>query len=82
MLDYNQIKPRKYIVFEGEPYEVLESQVSRKQSQKPTNQTKIKHLITGRVVEKNFHSSERVAEADIEKKDIKYLYNITLCLKD
>ncbi|MBU1557349.1 elongation factor P [Patescibacteria group bacterium] len=75
MLAYNEIKIRKYIILEGVPYEVVASQVSRKQANKPTNQTKLKSLIDGRVIQKNFHSSEKVKEAEIEKKKIKYLYN-------
>lgn len=75
MLDYNEIKLRKYIILDGIPYEVVSSQVSRKQANKPTNQTKLKSLIDGKVIQKNFHSSEKVKEADIEKRKIKYLYN-------
>ncbi len=75
MLNYNEIKIRKYIILDGIPYEVIASQVSRKQANKPTNQTKLKSLLDGRVIQKNFHSSEKVKEADIEKKKIKYLYN-------
>ncbi len=74
MLNYNEIKVRKYIVLDGVPYEVIASHVSRKQANKPTNQTKLKSLIDGRVIQKNFHSSEKVREADIERKNIKYLY--------
>lgn len=75
MLDYNEIKERKLIVVDGEPYEVLSSHVFRKQMRKPVNQTKLKNLITGKVTEKSFHQSEKVHEADVERKKIKYLYN-------
>ena len=74
MLSYNEIKPRKFIIFNGDPCEVLDSHVFRKQQRKPVNQTKLKNLITGKVVENSFHQSEQVAEADIEKRPIKYLY--------
>lgn len=74
MLDYNEIKPRKYIVVDGEPFEVIENHVARKSQGKPSNQTKIKSLISGKTVEKTFHVSDSVHEADIENKNIKYLY--------
>jgi elongation factor P len=74
MLDYNEIKERKYIVVDGEPYEVLSSHVFRKQQRKPVNQTKLKNLITGKVTEKSFHQSEKADEANIERKKIKYLF--------
>lgn len=75
MLEYNEITPKKFIVLEGEPYEVLESHVARTQQRKPQNQTKIRNLISGRVIPQTFHSSERVEEADLSTKEIKYLYN-------
>jgi elongation factor P len=74
MLNYNEITKRKYIDIDGEPYEVVASQVSRKQANKPVNKTKIKSLISGKVVEKVFHVSDKAQEADLETKKIKYLY--------
>jgi len=73
-LDYNEIKERKYIIYDGAPYEVLSSKVGSKGGYKAVNVTKLKHLITGRVVENSFHQSERVEEADIEFKEAKFLY--------
>lgn len=75
MLEYNQVKPGKIINFEGEPFTVLSSHVFRKQQRKPVNQTKLKNVITGKVIEHSFGSSDKVALADLEKRPIKYLYN-------
>lgn len=75
MLQYNDIKPRKYIVFDGEPYEVITSSVSRKQQNKPVNKTKLKSLLSERVIEHSFHMNDKVDEAEIDKKKAKYLYN-------
>ena len=36
--------------------------------------TKLKNLLTGRVVEKTFRSGEKAAEPDIEEKSMQYLY--------
>lgn len=74
MLEYNEITERKYIVFEGEPYEVIDSHVFRKQQRKPVNATKLRNLLSGRIVEHSFHVSDKVEEADIDKKPVKYLY--------
>jgi len=75
VLEYNEIKEKKYIVLDGEPYEVVYSHVFRKQQRKPVNQTKLKSLISGRVIEKSFAQSEKATEANITSKNIKYLYN-------
>ncbi|MCE9643893.1 elongation factor P [Candidatus Parcubacteria bacterium] len=74
ILEYNEITGKKFIVFEGEPYEVLSSHVFRKQMRKPVNQTKLRHLISGRVVEHSFHAAEKAEEAELETRTIKYLY--------
>ena len=74
MLDYNDIKPKKFIVLDGEPYEVLDSHVFRKQQRKPVNATKLKNLITGGVREHSFAVSDKVSEAKLEEREVTYLY--------
>ncbi|MFA6158614.1 MAG: elongation factor P [Candidatus Paceibacterota bacterium] len=74
LLEYSEIVTRKFIVFEGEPYEVIENNIFRMQQRKPQNKTKIKNLLNGRVVEATFHAADKVAEADIDTKDAKYLF--------
>ncbi len=77
LLEYNEIRERKYIIYDNEPYEVLSSHVFRKQQRKPVNATKLKNLITGGVKEIAFHVSEKVEEAEIDSKEIKFLYSNT-----
>lgn len=74
MLEYNEITEHKYIVFEGEPYEVIDSHVFRKQQRKPVNATKMRNMLSGRIVEHSFHVSDKAEEADITKKEVKFLY--------
>ena len=71
MLEYNEIKEHKIIVWDGMPHEVLSSHVFRKQQRKPVNATKLKNLITGRVAEISFGSSEKAEEADITTRPVK-----------
>ena len=74
MLDYSEVTVHKYIIFENEPWEVIDSHVFRKQQRKPVNATKLRNLITGRVTEVSFHVNDNVEEAEIEKQEVKYLY--------
>lgn len=74
MLEYNEITLGKVIIFDNEPWEVVASHVFRKQQRKPVNATKLRNLITGRITEYSFHQSEKAEEADIESKDIKFIY--------
>ena len=75
LLEYNEITEKKYIVLEGQPYEVISSHVFRKQQRKPVNATKLKNLMTGKVTEYSFHQSEKVEEAEVDEREVKYLYN-------
>jgi elongation factor P len=74
VLAYNEIVPKTVIEYENAPYEVLSSHVFRMQMRKPVNQTKLRNVITGRVIEISFHQSETVEEAEIENMDAIYLY--------
>jgi elongation factor P len=73
-LQYNEIREKKIIIYNGEPFEVVESHVARTQQRKPQNQVKLRSLISGKTVAATFHVSESADEADIEKKDITFLY--------
>lgn len=75
MLSYNEVKPKTFIVLDGEPYEVLTSNTVKKQRQKPVNQTKLRHMISGNIIERAFHQSDKINVADIDSKKILYLYN-------
>ncbi len=74
-LPYNQILPKKVIEFNDEPYVVLSAHVFRKQQRKPVNNTKLKNLKTGRVIEQTFHQNETANEADLESTKITFIYN-------
>ena len=74
MLEYSEIVERKFIILDGAPYEVITSHVFRKQQRKPVNATKLRNVITGKITERSFHQSEKVEEAEITARDIKYLY--------
>lgn len=74
MLNYNEILPRKVILIDDEPYEVLDAHVFQKQKSRPVNHTKVKNLLTGNVKEVVFHQFEKAEEADMGVREVKYLY--------
>ena len=74
ILSYNEILPKCIVDYNNEPYEVLSSHIFRMQQRKPVNQTKLRHLISGKVTEISFHQNETVTEADIGKMQAQYLY--------
>lgn len=74
MLQYNEVREKKIIIHEGEPCEVLESHVARTQQRKPQNQVKLRSLLSGKTFNATFHASETAEEADVSKKEVKFLY--------
>jgi len=74
MLSYNELKPGTFIILEGKPWEVLDYEFLRMQQRKPVSKTKIRNMVTGAVQDRTFHQSDSIYEAEIEKKDLKYLY--------
>lgn len=74
VLPYNQITLKKVILHDGEPCLVIASHVFRKQQRKPVNNTKLKNLKSGRLLEVTFHQNETVEEADLETRTITYIY--------
>lgn len=74
VLSYNEITLKKVIIWNTEPHIVLASHVFRKQQRKPVNITKLKSLISGRVVEQTFHQNDTADEAEIESRPVEYIY--------
>lgn len=74
MLEYNEIKERRYISLDDTVYEVLSSHIFRKQQRKPVNQTKLKNLVTGGVTERSFGHTDKVPEADVARKKFLFLF--------
>ncbi len=74
VLSYNEILKGSVINYNNEPYEVLSSHIFRMQMRKPVNQTKLRQLVGGKVVEISFHQNETVTEADIDTMQAQYLY--------
>ena len=74
VLSYNEILPKCIINYNNEPYEVLSAHIFRMQQRKPINQTKLRQLVGGKVLEIAFHQNETVTEADVGSMQAQYLY--------
>ncbi len=76
MLSYTEIKPGKLIDLDGDVFEIVAtSGVVKKQRQKPHNTAKMKNLKTGATVERTFTQADKIEEAELEKRIIKYIFN-------
>ncbi len=60
---------------DDDPWVVLSNSISKKDRQKASNNVKMKNLRTGATVDRTFHQADVLEEADMEKREVKYLYN-------
>src|SRR6476646_2705970 len=67
-LAYTDLEKGVLFVLDGAPYEVIEVHFLRMQQRKAVVQTKIRNLMTGKLLDRNFQSSDSFEEAEIEKK--------------
>jgi len=73
-LGVNELKPKTFFIYEGQPYVVLESHHLKMQQRRPVVQTKMKNLLNGKVLERNFAQSDVFEEANISRQKVKFLY--------
>jgi len=75
MLSYTDLKKGIIFILNNEPHEVLEYSFLRMQQRKPVVQLKIKNLITNKIVQKSAHQNESFMEAEINKKQVMFIYS-------
>ncbi|MCA9365910.1 elongation factor P [Candidatus Kaiserbacteria bacterium] len=73
-INYNDVTAKRTVTMDGDPYLVLSSSISKKDRQKASNNVRMKNLRTGQVIDKTLHQSDVLEEADITKREVKYLY--------
>ena len=74
-LGVNELKPKVFFILEGQPYEVLETHHLKMQQRRPVVQTRMRNILNGKMLERNFAQSDIFEEADIDKRQVKFLYN-------
>ena len=75
MLTHTDLKKGAQFIYENQPWQVLDSLHVKMAQRRPVVQTKIKNLINGSVQEKTFQQGDMFEEAELVKKNIKFLYS-------
>lgn len=73
-LGVNELKPKTYFIYEGQPYVVVETHHLKMQQRRPTVQVRMRNLMNGKLLERNFAQSDVFDPADVERQKVKYLY--------
>lgn len=74
MLTSSDLRKGVRILIDGEPYEVLDSNPMKKAQRRVVMQTKLKSLLTGSALDRNFHQGDVFEEAEMSKLQAKFLY--------
>ena len=74
MLTINDLKPKLIVLLDGAPYQMLEVKHLHMGRGGSSVQTKIRNLGTGRVFLRNFKPADTFDQAEVEKRELTYLY--------
>ena len=74
MYDTSDIRKGLKVLMDGNPYTVIEFQFVKPGKGAAFTRTKFKNLLTGAVVERNIRSGEKLEPANVETRDMQFLY--------
>ena len=73
-LDFSDLKLGVILEMDGQPYQITWSNFMRTAQRKPVVQTKMRNVITGKVIEYSFKFGEKIQEADVTRDKASFLY--------
>jgi elongation factor P len=74
MLGITDCKKGAKVKYNGDPYVIVWNQFSKSARQGGVMKTKMKNILTGKVMEKTIQGSDKMEEADLAYRDAQYLY--------
>src|SRR5437588_7557503 len=73
-VDASDLRPGLKLLIDGQPYVVVERQFVKPGKGAAFTRTRLKNLLTGRNIENNIRSGEKLETADVEEKAMSFLY--------
>ncbi len=74
-MDISDLKLGTILMYNAEPWQIIWSNRMRTAQRKPVMQTKLRNIITGKVIEYSFKFGEKVEEADVTREKASFLYS-------
>jgi elongation factor P len=74
MYDTSDIRKGLKVLMDGNPFTVIEFQFVKPGKGAAFTRTKFKNLLTGAVIERNIRSGEKLEPANVETRDMQFLY--------
>jgi elongation factor P len=74
-VDTSQFRKKLKVILDGQPWVIVENEFVKPGKGQAFNRTRLKNLLTGRVLEKTFKSGETFEEADVTTVNMQYLFS-------
>ncbi|MCX8043068.1 MAG: elongation factor P [Desulfobacterota bacterium] len=75
MIDTSDIRKNLKLLIDGDPWVVVDFQFVKPGKGQAFTRTRLKNMITGSVVERNYRSGEKLEEAHIDEREMVFLYS-------
>lgn len=72
--DINEVRKNNKLEIDGEPYVVVGVDFRKPGKGTPSTVVKMKHMISGNVLERTYKAGEKLTGADINEREMEYLY--------
>ncbi len=76
-LSTNEIRGGAKVEVEGQPYTIISNEFVKPGKGQSFNRIKMKHLLSGRVIERTFKSGDKLDVADVSEAQMRLLYKET-----
>jgi elongation factor P len=74
MYETSQIRKNLKITIDGQPYAVVDHQFVKPGKGQAFTRTRLRNMLTGSVIDRTFRSGDKLEPADLEERDMQYLY--------
>ncbi len=74
ILDINSVRKGNKLEVDGEPYLVVGVDFRKPGKGTPSTEVRMKHMLTGSVISRTYKSGEKMQKADVEEREMQYLY--------
>ncbi len=74
IIDINSIRKGNKLDIDGEPYIVVSVDFRKPGKGTPSTEVRMKHMISGSVINRTYKSGEKLSAADVEEREMQYLY--------
>jgi elongation factor P len=74
IIDINSVRKGNKLDIDGEPYLVVGADFRKPGKGTPSTEVRMKNMITGSVITRTYKSGEKLQAADVEEKEMQFLY--------